>query len=203
MGDRHRSAPVRAIANMSDYLNPNYVSIATSNDTHSLRKVCSRCQFILPISEFYSVKDREIPRLYSYCKECTKVVNRERPKSYAPKSMARSSSWRQDNWSKYMIDRVVSGARPRNIEVSISAEDIERMWASQNGVCALSGMIMTRIVGHGRIYTNASVDRIDSAKHYAPDNVWLTCAIINRMKQELSVTEFAAYCRLVCIKQGA
>ncbi len=41
---------------------------------------------------------------------------------------------------------------------------------------------------------NISVDRIDSNKGYTVDNIQLVCAIINRMKMNLSNDEFISLC---------
>lgn len=50
-------------------------------------------------------------------------------------------------------------------------------------------------MGKGRIYTNVSVDRIDSNKGYLKDNVQLVCMVINQMKSDLNLDELKYYCQ--------
>jgi hypothetical protein len=54
---------------------------------------------------------------------------------------------------------------------------------------------MTYLMGKGRIYTNVSVDRIDSNKGYLKDNVQLVCMVINQMKSDLNLDELKYYCQ--------
>jgi hypothetical protein len=53
------------------------------------------------------------------------------------------------------------------------------LWEKQKGLCALTGIPMTYKFYEGRVNTNLSVDRIDSAKGYSKDNVQLVCMAAN------------------------
>ena len=56
---------------------------------------------------------------------------------------------------------------------------------------------MTYKFYEGRVNTNLSVDRIDSAKGYSKDNVQLVCMAANQMKNDLSMEEFINMCASV------
>lgn len=56
---------------------------------------------------------------------------------------------------------------------------------------------MTTERGEGTVYTNASIDRIDSSKGYTLDNVQLVCNIVNLMKNTLSIDELCDWCKSI------
>ena len=77
---------------------------------------------------------------------------------------------------------------------------IYELYKKQNGKCAYTGKQLTAIRyavrGNQHIINkwNVSIDRIDSNKGYTKDNIQLVCAIVNRMKTDLSDTEFLTLC---------
>ena len=92
---------------------------------------------------------------------------------------------------------IVTQAERRGIEISITIEDIDRLYEKQNGKCALTGddIHFFRGIRYGR--GNASVDRIDSAKGYVLSNVHLVTGDINFAKQSMSLSDFIAMCARV------
>lgn len=66
------------------------------------------------------------------------------------------------------------------------------LWEEQDGQCKLTGLPMLLPL-KGRPVTElvASIDRKDSAHHYSPDNIQLTCWFANRWKGTQSDSEFA------------
>lgn len=56
---------------------------------------------------------------------------------------------------------------------------------------------MTYLAGSGRVFTNISIDRIDSSVGYVRGNVQFVCDVVNRMKQDLPQNEFMVWCRRV------
>ena len=86
----------------------------------------------------------------------------------------------------------------RKIEVSKTWQDIEvltsflkKLYAKQNGKCAISGMPLELQVGVGKPNPNkCSVDRIDSNRGYNHRNVWLVCWWVNQMKMDTPLDAF-------------
>lgn len=74
---------------------------------------------------------------------------------------------------------------------------LSQMYESQAGRCAVSGLEMTRVFGRGRVYTNISIDRIDSSIGYEPGNVRLVCLAVNLMKLEMDDCEFSQWVGLI------
>lgn len=63
------------------------------------------------------------------------------------------------------------------------------LFEAQDGRCAVSGELMTHVIGSSRTWTNISIDRKDSTKGYEPGNVQLVCAAVNVMKNEMTDDE--------------
>jgi hypothetical protein len=69
-----------------------------------------------------------------------------------------------------------------NRECTITVDDLKAAWESQDGLCAYTGLPLTRIRGQGDQPTNASLDRIDPSRGYTPDNIALVQRRVNEMK---------------------
>jgi hypothetical protein len=75
---------------------------------------------------------------------------------------------------------------------------LRQLWDRQDGKCAVTGIPMTHIQGAGvRIYTNVSIDRIDSDFGYVPDNVRLVCKAVNFMKHSMTDRELVQWAALI------
>lgn len=74
------------------------------------------------------------------------------------------------------------------------------IYDAQKGRCALSGVEMTHIAGHGRVPTNISIDRIDSSKGYVKGNIQLVCCAVNVAKSNWPQQDFIEMCKRVADK---
>ena len=87
-------------------------------------------------------------------------------------------------------------------EFSVTIEYLWDIFIKQDRKCALTGVEICfypdRWKRRGLIQT-ASLDRIDSSKGYAPENVWWVHKDINKIKMEFSVEKFFELCKLVVI----
>ena len=77
---------------------------------------------------------------------------------------------------------------------------LKDLWEKQQGLCALSGVPMSHVVGCGVRNTNVSVDRIRPGQAYEPGNVRLVCRIVNVMRSNMGEVEFWFWCRAVVAK---
>ena len=74
-------------------------------------------------------------------------------------------------------------ARQRGLTVELS---LEQFWFFRNGRCRYCGVssdLLARYSGEQKLRTPyMTIDRIDNAKHYVPDNCCSACFVCNRMK---------------------
>lgn len=88
----------------------------------------------------------------------------------------------------------------RNLTFSITIQQAWNLFLKQDRRCAITGIKLMFaefnkdfVEGH----QTASLDRIDSSKGYALDNVWWVHKRVNMMKQSLSMEEFKYWCKMV------
>lgn len=97
------------------------------------------------------------------------------------------------NWAKYYN-------RLRNIRgrQHLSVEDLLFLHASQNGLCALSGVPLTCDLKVGEVcLTNASLDRIEHGGKYNLNNIRLVCSIVNKMRWNMSDEDLKVWCERI------
>lgn len=86
---------------------------------------------------------------------------------------------------------LISGAKSRKLDVFINKEDVWCKFEKQMFLCALSKLPISFKDN------TASVDRIDSGKHYTPDNIQIIHKDINRMKNNFNQEYFIEMCKLI------
>lgn len=168
-------------------------------------KKCNSCGLIKDLKDFY-LKRGIIPT--SECKECIKkkraeyvknnyekvlITNRKRYHRLKENNQWNGAKRYRENAFKDGLNgflQTICRSCLRRRDGDITWKYLRELWDKQNGICALSGEKMTYFSGIGKIYTNVSVDRIDSHKGYFKDNVRLLCTGVNVMKLAMSDEEF-------------
>lgn len=104
---------------------------------------------------------------------------------------------RYDEKANYKGYRLITGskmtqyrdsARRRNLDFSIDAQYLWKIWEIQDGICAYTGKNI-------ELNKDASLDRIDSSKGYIQGNVQWVSWIVNRMKLNIPHDEFIKICK--------
>lgn len=95
-----------------------------------------------------------------------------------------------------LFDRIVRGAKSRNIEFNVSLDFLDELLIQQNFKCKLSGV--TLFGGYRNLKDcTISLDRIDSNLPYIETNVQWVHKYINLAKQGMSNMEFIQMCKNV------
>ena len=157
---------------------------------------CKICNITKVLGDFYAngCFADGTKKYRSRCKVC--VLDRAKQSQavvYASKAKQRSSS------PKNFISGILNHAakRKQHLGFDIDLVYLLRVYEQQQGRCAISGVHMTYLAGSGRVFTNISIDRIDSSVGYVRGNVQFVCDVVNRMKQDLPQNEFVVWCRRV------
>jgi len=100
------------------------------------------------------------------------------------------------NISGTFFGKLKWAAKNRKIDFTVSIDDLEQLYVSQDGKCALSGLSI-KVSEYKDEETTASVDRIDSSRGYNADNIQFVHKSINYMKQSLSDDDFIFLCEQV------
>ena len=145
-------------------------------------KTCFKCKTDKPQSLFFK-HDQTPDGLHSWCKDCCaagSVISRAKQNSTI------------EGRAKVFLRNAKNSAIKRQQVFALTIDDIVRCWEEQHGVCAYSGRQMT--LDAGQLET-VSIERIDSAVGYTPENTILVCQAINRMKSDFGFDDFYNLCR--------
>lgn len=96
--------------------------------------------------------------------------------------------------------RIVSSAKLRKLEITISIKDLHKLYIEQEGKCKLTGVPIkfaetSKALKNGE--NTASLDRIDPTKGYIKSNVQIVHRDINYMKMRLPQDKFIELCKQV------
>jgi len=146
---------------------------------------------------------------YKLCNKC----NEEKPKSsfkinrVGKRDEYQLNSCNKCCWSKrndylnsnndaYIRNRFYSlrqHAKRRNLDFSITLEQVIKLFKLQSNICAYTGETMSDKIGIGLIDNTLSFDRWDSSLGYIPGNVLLCTKQINVCKGNLTLEKFKEY----------
>lgn len=135
---------------------------------------------------------RPITSKQQYC--CKSCGDKKRRKDPARKEMYKKN---QARYSSKSVEHFIGRLLHKKSRGELDIKYLMGIYNSQKGKCALSGIPMTHIAGHGRIATNISIDRIDSSKGYTKGNVQLVCCALNVAKSNWPQDDFIELCRKV------
>lgn len=94
-------------------------------------------------------------------------------------------------------------AKERELEFSVTSEELWNLFLKQKGKCALSGVdlkLSTTINKQNNLERKemtASLDRKDNNKGYTLDNVQWIHKTVNLMRRQYSIEEYVYWCSLV------
>jgi hypothetical protein len=160
-------------------------------------KECSRCHQLKPVSMF--AKDRQQScGLKCWCKPCRLEQMAEYRRTDRGKLHHRTVNIDRRNSSpENFIRSLYHSAKQRSrrsvLPFTISLEQVFRLYYAQNGRCYYSNRPMTVIAGAGKLDTNVSMERLNTAEGYTSENVVLCCYFINVSKRDRSIHEWLGW----------
>lgn len=140
---------------------------------------CYRCQRQLTADNFNADKSSSTG-LQTYCKQCHKNFIFERRSTF-------------EGTLFNVLAELQRVSKKRGIDVDLTITDLQELYQIQNGLCAITGILMTSNykVGSGKkiALKNISVDRLDAAGSYTRDNVRLVCYAHTLLQDKLTREE--------------
>jgi hypothetical protein len=100
----------------------------------------------------------------------------------------RATSFLQKNQENRLYYSCRSNAKRKGVLFDLEMKDIiipEK--------CIYLGCTLTNTSEQGRVWTNASVDRINSTKGYTKDNIQIISDLANRMKQNATESQLVLF----------
>jgi hypothetical protein len=164
------------------------------NSTEVSVKTCSRCKRVWNTTNFY--KDKARPDGFTpQCKDCMKAhakARRERGQERVVQREWRKLQRANPN-GRYRAGRLLQEAKKR-AEVTITLD-----WLADKistGVCEVTGLPFD-LTGHGYPPNcfAPSIDRVDPAKGYTPENVKVVVWVYNRAKGPNTHEDVVYFCK--------
>lgn len=124
-------------------------------------------------------------------------TSRKSAKKRASQRFINNCNWIEKNYEKSIINQAKRTARYKGIEFNISVEDIVIP-----EICPYLGCKLTRTQGHGRVMTNASIDRIDNSKGYVKGNIRIISLMANLMKRDATQEQLVAFANGILALEG-
>jgi hypothetical protein len=146
----------------------------------SPHKWCSACTTWAPLGEF-NYNSKSWDSLAGLCRTCASVSNKDHYLKHT----------RKDTLAQ-VLKASKSSAIYRGIPFNLTLESVQSIWDKQEGKCFYSGQELT--FEPGSIH-KATLDRVDSAQGYIPENIVFCSYRVNMMKRDLTLDEFGAIVR--------
>lgn len=156
---------------------------------------CRVCCVVKDAAEFNYRPDTG--RLRTECKKCHSSRNKRYYQDNSAFIKELSKQYRAEDQRRHLYSSVKQSARQKNLEFTLEPCDIQIPEK-----CPYLGTTLTNIQGFGRIYSNASVDRIDSKRGYTKDNIQIVSVLANTMKNSASIEELKTFAKNVLKLHG-
>lgn len=110
----------------------------------------------------------------------------------------RSITWEGGNFLHMsLLNRAKSHALFREIEFSVSMEQLESQWIKQNGKCIYTNVSLTFPKNSKDLDFNCSLDRKDSNGSYDVNNIQWVLKEVNVMKNQYTEERFLEICEMI------
>lgn len=153
-------------------------------------KDCIKCNSTLPSKHFNFRTDTK--KLRATCNPCRKLDMRKNYAENKESRIKKTTQYALKNYEQKILSNAVKSAKIKNLEFNLTIEDINIPTH-----CPYLGTEITKILGKGVVWTNASIDRIDSSKGYIKGNVEIISRKANSMKNMATKEEMLVFAKNV------
>jgi len=141
------------------------------------------------------------------CTECGKLVRKNNKRQHYCSKLCKDKAQDRRYGTAYATEKTLrsrgasltrylrSLLNHKQRKAHLTTEMLLELYASQSGLCALSGRPMTYILMQGRVATNISIDQIVAQGGYTPGNIRLVCKQANVMKFTETDEQLLAWCK--------
>jgi hypothetical protein len=155
-------------------------------------KDCVVCKDTLPAKKFRLRTDNKNYQRRPYCLPCEKVKVSTRYKENKQSVLAKTQKYSLNNYEEKILNQARQTAKTKNLEFNLTIHDIQIPTH-----CKYLGIELTKILGGGLVWSNCSIDRIDSTKGYIKGNVEIISRKANSMKNMATKQELIVFAKNV------
>jgi len=158
-------------------------------------KLCEDCAISKPLTEFSFRNDSQKYR--PYCKPCASIRQKAKYPLTKDRQLLAAKQWKEDNPLAKLLKSAKNSAAKKGLTFCITEDDL-----FIPEYCPYLKTPITNIIGKGCVWTNASIDRIDSSKGYVPGNVQIISRKANSMKQDANAESLLIFAKAILEMQG-
>lgn len=143
------------------------------------QKLCSNCGLLKDVSEYYESQRG------TKCKVCVleKTRNYKKEKRKDPIFRKTEGQKQKERRVRLWFNTLVHDSKRKNIEHSITVEEVQEIFEKQGGLCYWFGVPLIPSSKH-KYPQQPSLDRLDRNKGYTKDNVVICCYTANIGRNE-------------------
>jgi hypothetical protein len=153
-------------------------------------KDCVVCKDTLPAKKFRLRTDNKNHQRRPYCLPCEKVKFNTRYKQNRVSVLNTTKQYTLNHYEQKILNQAKKTAQTKNLEFDLTIEDIKIP-----AHCKYLGIELTKILGSGVVWSNCSIDRIDSSKGYIKGNVEIISRKANSMKNMATEKELIVFAK--------
>lgn len=168
-----------------------------SLDSGVFYKDCVVCKNTNQSKKFRIRLDGKFRRRRNNCMPCASIESKERYENNKEEITQANNIYRKNNYKDRMFCQSRATARRKGLEFNITREDIVLP-----KFCKYLGVELTKEVGNGVVWTNYSVDRIDSSKGYIKGNIEVISRKANSMKNMATQDELITFAKNILKMAG-
>lgn len=159
-------------------------------DSGVFYRECEICNTAKPSKKFRLRTEAKIHSRRPYCLICEKTKRNSNYLSNKKNHLKNIESYRAENWEMKMLWQAKATANRKNIPFDLDVTDIIIPTH-----CKYLGIPLTRLLGDGVVWSNTSLDRIDSSKGYVKGNIEVISRKANSMKNMADLDELRTFAK--------
>lgn len=168
-----------------------------SFDSGVFYKECSVCGLSKPSKEFRLRTESKVHSRRPFCLSCEKAKRDSNYKQNKVSHLTKIQKYRSENWRMKMVWQAKSSAERKGLDFDLEEEDIVLPTH-----CKYLGIPLTQSLGEGVVWSNASLDRIDSSLGYVKGNVEVISRQANSMKNMATIDQLRVFAKNILLLYG-
>lgn len=154
--------------------------------------ICENCKECKQSKKFRKRTESKIHSRRPFCLNCEKSIAQSRYTKNKKTTLATIQKYRQNNWKLKMLWQAKATAARKNLDFNLEESDI--VIPSH---CKYLNIPLTQSLGEGVIWSNTSLDRIDSSLGYIKGNVEVISRKANSIKNMATIDELRVFAKNV------
>ena len=166
-------------------------------DSGVFYKECEVCKESKQSKLFRLRKESKNHSRRPFCLTCEKNKHHNKYIKNKPAILESMQKHRLANWKEKMVRQAKSSAKIKGLEFNIEIKHIEIP-----ETCKYLGIKLTQELGKGVVWSNCSLDRIDSSKGYVVGNIEVISRKANSMKNMATEEELVIFAKNILTIYG-